>query len=75
MKARTLKKKVSTKQAKKNWSHSQNNRNVLSFFFFPFFFIASRRKAARMDSVERKKKEHCAPITMLPQILTKSNRL
>lgn len=33
MKARTLKKKVSTKQAKKNWSHSQNNRNVLSFFF------------------------------------------
>lgn len=55
MKARTLKKKVSTKQAKKNWSHSQNNRNVLSFFF-PFFFIASRRKAARMDSVERKKK-------------------
>lgn len=57
MKARTLKKKVSTKQAKKNWSHSQNNRNVLSFFS-PFFFLASRRKAARMDSVERKKKKN-----------------
>lgn len=75
MKARTLKKKSFHKTGQEKLVTFSKQQKCAVFFFSLSSSLQAEEKQPGWTAQREKKKEHCAPITMLPQILTKSNRL